>query len=126
MLTGGLGRDTLIGGLGADRFDFNTLTELGDTATTRDTVTDFRRIQGDKIDLSTLDSNTAAASDQAFILLTSSATAFSASTSFTAARQLYYDQTARVLYGNVDADAAPEFSLNLTGVTSMALTDFIA
>jgi Ca2+-binding RTX toxin-like protein len=45
-LFGGSGADTLIGGMGADRFIFDT------APTSRDTIRDFSRAQGDKIQLS--------------------------------------------------------------------------
>jgi hypothetical protein len=30
-----------------------------------------------------------------------------------------------VLYGNTDADSAPEFAIELIGVTSLATSDFV-
>jgi hypothetical protein len=125
VLTGGTGVDKLTGGLGADRFDFNFATESGLTATTRDSVLDFSHTQGDKLDFVGIDANTGKAGDQAFTKLVSSNTAFSPTKSFTAAGQLYYDQKADVLYGNVDADAAPEFSIKVVGPASLVLGDFL-
>jgi Ca2+-binding RTX toxin-like protein len=55
ILTGGAGVDDLEGGAGADRFVFQT----GDTGTTRtsaDSIRDFSRSDGDKIDLSAIKS----------------------------------------------------------------------
>jgi Ca2+-binding RTX toxin-like protein len=46
ILTGGLGNDTLTGGAGPDRFAFNTPTEGIDT------ITDFNRVQGDRVQVS--------------------------------------------------------------------------
>jgi Ca2+-binding RTX toxin-like protein len=54
-LTGGLGLDRLTGGLGRDIFDFNALAESRRGAA-RDVVT-FRRSDGDKIDLATIDAD---------------------------------------------------------------------
>ncbi len=125
VLVGGLGADKLAGGLGADRFEFNTLAESGIATTTRDSILDFSHAQGDRIDLFDLDANSAVAGGQAFTKLVSSATAFSASKSFTAAGQLYYDQTADVLYGNTDSDPAAEFSIKVLGVTSLVPGDFV-
>ncbi|MDJ0719124.1 MAG: S8 family serine peptidase [Prochloraceae cyanobacterium] len=42
-LIGGAGRDVLVGGIGADRFVFNSISERIDV------ISDFNRIQGDKI-----------------------------------------------------------------------------
>ncbi len=116
ILIGGAGKDMLTGGAGHDVFKFNTLAESGLTATTRDVITDFVRGQ-DKIDLSTLDANTALAGNQAFTGL------IGANVAFTKAGQLKLN--AGVLYGNTDADAAAEFSIALTGITTLANTDFI-
>ncbi len=132
-LLGGKGNDTLVGGAGQDRmtggtetdtFDFNSAAES--TTLAMDRITDFNAGQGDKIDLSTIDANTGIAGNQAFASLTSNTTAFDNATSFTAAGQLYFDQTAQILYGNTDADVQAEFAIKLLGVASMALSDFMA
>jgi Ca2+-binding RTX toxin-like protein len=125
MLRGGAGVDKLTGGTGADRFDFNLISESGITTALRDSVLDFSHSQGDKLDLVGIDANTASGGNQAFSKLVSSNTAFSTTKSFTAAGQLYYDQKADVLYGNVDADAAPEFSIKVVGPASLVLGDFL-
>ncbi|WP_166362084.1 calcium-binding protein [Pseudomonas akapageensis] len=116
ILIGGLGKDILTGGAGADVFKFTTLSETGVTSSTRDVITDF--VRGiDKIDLSVLDANTATNADNSF-------TTFIASTAaFTAAGQLKF--SAGVLYGNTDSDAAAEFTVQLTGITTLDTTDLI-
>lgn len=49
-LIGGLGRDLMLGGSGPDIFDFNAITESGNTIGTADVIADF--VEGvDKIDL---------------------------------------------------------------------------
>ncbi|MNG08009.1 Serralysin precursor [compost metagenome] len=115
-MIGGVGRDVLIGGSGNDIFDFNTLSETGLTSTTWDVITDFTRGQ-DRIDLSTLDANTATVANDAFTSLIGSATAF------TTAGQLKLVGT--ILYGNTDADASAEFAIQLTGINSLSTADFI-
>ena len=52
-LTGGAGHDQLIGGNGADKFIFTRKSDSPAGKHT-DTITDFSRAQGDKIDLSAL------------------------------------------------------------------------
>ncbi len=116
ILIGGAGKDALTGGAGNDVFDFNALAESGLTATTRDVIADFVRGQ-DKIDLSTIDANTALVGNQAFTGL------IGANVAFSQAGQLRLN--AGVLYGNTDADAAAEFSIALTGITTLANTDFV-
>lgn len=114
-LTGGLGKDTLTGGAGNDIFDFNALSEMGITSTTWDVITDFK--VGDKLDLSTLDANAATAYNDAFTSVIAGTAAFSA------AGQLKV--LGGVLYGNTDADSTAEFAIQVTGVASLATSDFV-
>jgi hypothetical protein len=86
------------------------------TLANRDVITDFVR-GADKIDLSTIDANTARAGNNAFTSVIAS------TASFTAAGQLKV--TAGVLYGNTDADSAAEFAIALTGIASLTNGDFI-
>ena len=120
-LIGGAGKDTLVGGNGNDIFDFNALSEMGTTSTTWDVISGFVSGQ-DRIDLSTLDANTVTTTNDAFDLLTVGGT-FSGS--FASAGDLYFDNVAKVLYGNTDGDVAAEFAIQITGVTTLATSDFI-
>lgn len=115
-LTGGLGQDRLTGGAGNDIFDFNAVGESGLTSTTRDIVNDFVSGQ-DRIDLSTIDANTATSINNAFTQLIASTATFSA------AGQLRF--FGGVLYGNTDADSAAEFAIQLTGVSAVSSADFV-
>lgn len=118
-LIGGAGTDKLTGGLGADTFKFNSVSDSGITAKTRDTITDFNSTQNDKIDLSGIDANSVVADDQAFTFINNAA--FSAD----ATGQLRFDSTTGILYGSTNADTNAEFSILLSGVTSLAMVDFI-
>jgi Ca2+-binding RTX toxin-like protein len=117
-LTGGLGKDVLTGNGGNDIFDFNALSEMGTSSTTWDRITDFNL--GDKIDLSTLDANTAFTGDQAF---TAPVVGGTFSGVFANAGDLYFDNAAHVLYGNTDADTAAEFAIQLVGVSTLTAAD---
>ena len=116
ILVGGMGKDVLTGGIGNDIFDFNALTETGLTSATWDIISDFTR-GADKIDLSTLDANTATATNEAFHSVIGSTAAFSA------AGQLKV--SAGVLYGNTDADSAAEFAIQIVGISNVTTADFI-
>ncbi|MBV7555192.1 M10 family metallopeptidase C-terminal domain-containing protein [Pseudomonas sp. PDM28] len=116
ILIGGMGKDVLTGGAGNDIFDFNALTETGLTSSTWDIISDFVR-GADKIDLSTLDANTATATNEAFTSIIGSTAAFSAG------GQLKV--SAGVLYGNTDADSAAEFAIQIVGLNSATTADFI-
>ncbi|MGI9216741.1 MAG: beta strand repeat-containing protein [Hydrogenophaga sp.] len=115
VLNGGAGVDILTGGQGADIFAYTLITHSGGGATQRDTITDFVSADGDKIDLSAIDANASLAGVQNFTFIGSAA--------FTAAGQLRF--AGGVLYGSNDADATAEFSIALTGVTSLVATDLI-
>jgi TusA-related sulfurtransferase len=119
-LVGGLGRDTLKGGTGADLFKFNLIDETGITSKTRDTISDFKRNEGDRIDLSSIDASDTLTGNQAFTFIGNNVPF-----GFNATGQLRFDVKARVLYGSTDADTAPEFSILLSGVSDLVPKDFI-
>ncbi|UUY09549.1 hypothetical protein LRS11_05790 [Pseudomonas sp. J452] len=116
LLIGGAGKDSLTGGAGNDYFDFNALSEMGLSSTNWDVINDFLG-GADKIDLSTLDANTATAANDAFSSVIGSTSAFSA------AGQLKL--SGGVLYGNTDTDSAAEFAIQMVGVSSVSLANFI-
>ena len=91
------------------------------SSASRDVITDFVRGQ-DKIDLSGLDANQATSINDAFSAPTVGGP-FSGV--FANAGELYFDQVARVLYGNTDADAAAEFAIALTGVNTLTANDIL-
>jgi len=106
------GADTLSGGLGSDSFVFTGVS-------TDDKITDFNK--GDKIDLSVIDASVTATGNNAFTFIGSSA--FSTTN---ATGQLRFDSNTHTLYGSNDADSTAEFSVQLTGVNSLATTDLVA
>jgi Ca2+-binding RTX toxin-like protein len=115
VLTGGIGRDIMTGNNGADIFVFRDTSESGLNVSSWDVITDLSAI--DRIDLSQIDADTDFAGDQAFFEIIASGVAF------TLAGQLRL--TDGVLYGNTDSDADAEFAIQLDGVTSLTLAQFI-
>jgi uncharacterized delta-60 repeat protein len=114
-LAGGDGNDFLYGSVGQDTFDFNLITESL-VGASRDTIIDFSAIQLDKIDLAGIDANTNLANDQAF--------SFIGSGVFTGvAGQLNF--IGGILSGDVNGDSVADFEIALTGVASLAASDFI-
>jgi len=111
-LDGGLGADTLTGGGGADIFDFNSIQDS--LASARDTIQDF--VRGvDRIDMRTIDANTAASGDQAF--------SFIGSKAFTGqSGQLNF--SGNVLAGDVNGDKVADFRIYVAGISSLAASDF--
>ena len=109
-LLGGLGADSLNGGLGNDTFDYNSVSE-SPVGTGRDVIIGFAGAGaaiGDKIDLTTIDANSLAAGNQAFIW----------GGAFTAGHLRY---VGGVLQGNTDADAAAEFEIQLVGTPALVV-----
>jgi Ca2+-binding RTX toxin-like protein len=110
-LLGGAGKDLTTGGGGLDRIKIGALGESGTTFATRDVINTFAH--GDKIDLSAIDANGAAAGNQGFSFVAN----------FThAAGQLQWDKTgptAFLITGDVNGDAVADFSLQIYGAPGM-------
>lgn len=117
-LSGGSGRDRLIGGAGGDRFVFGT-GDTGNASASADSIADFSRAQGDKIDLSAIDA-VAGGGDNAFTFIGSAA--FSGQ-----AGQLRFVQVAGEahIFADMDGDANADLVIRLEGVTVVQATDFI-
>jgi Ca2+-binding RTX toxin-like protein len=120
-LNGGANTDTLTGGLGeADTFVFTSTADAGNTAATRDRITDFEEAGGDKIDGSGIDANTATAANDPFVFLNTVGAAF------TAAGQLRYVQVGglTLIEGNVNAALGADFQIELTGTHTLVAGNF--
>lgn len=115
VLTGGAGADTLTGGGGADQFVYRSVEESGVAPGTRDIVTDFSSLEGDRIDLRDIDANPARPGKQGFVFIGSAE--FS---SGDATGQLRFDAGTHMLYASTDADAQAEMAIELAGVTALA------
>jgi hypothetical protein len=118
-LNGGLGADKLTGGKGADTFIFTGIGESGIALKTRDTITDFKHSENDKIDLSAIGANSVLSNDQSFTYIGTIPFGVNAT------GQLRLDPKTGILYGSTNADSAPEFSILLSGVKSLVAEDFI-
>ena len=105
-LVGAGGADTLTGGAGADKFDFNA---VGETAwATYDTITDLEST--DVIDLASIDANSTASGNQAFVLVG----AFSGQAG--QLRLVYSSGSGDTwVQGDVDGDGVGDFRIRLTG-----------
>jgi parallel beta-helix repeat protein len=117
ILDGGAGTDQLAGGSGADRIVFSRVSDIG-LGALRDVVIGFKSSDGDRIDLSRIDANPLTSALDAFTYLGS--LPFS---EVDATGQLRFANG--ILYGSTNADAAPEFEIQLLGVNSLAVGDLI-
>ncbi|MCC1493199.1 M10 family metallopeptidase [Cognatishimia sp. F0-27] len=70
-LDGGAGTDFLFGGAGSDTFVFGAIDDTGVGVFRRDELRDFDASEGDVIDISGIDANTATVADEAFTVVAS-------------------------------------------------------
>ncbi|MBF7144789.1 MULTISPECIES: putative Ig domain-containing protein [Pseudomonas] len=115
VLIGGGGADALTGGSGADTYLFKALSDLG-LGIQADTVYGFKSVEGDTLDLSGVDANSATDAHESFTFIGTEAFSTSDATG-----QLRFENG--VLYGSVNADATPEFEIKLVGVTALHASD---
>jgi Ca2+-binding RTX toxin-like protein len=115
-LEGGLGADMLVGGLGADRFFYRN--EHLDGAV--DTIADFSSAQGDRILLTSIDANVSTSIDDKFVFIGTAKFGGKAG-------ELRYEvkDGAAWVYGDTNGDGISDFTLRLTGVTSLTANDFM-
>jgi Ca2+-binding RTX toxin-like protein len=129
ILNGGLGADKLNGGLGADRltgesgqdqFIYSTIADSTVATSGLDTILDFKRTDGDRINLSPIDANTALSGNQAFKLIGTDAF-------HKTAGELRYEIKGgdTFVYGDVNGDAKADFSINLDRALAMQAADFV-
>lgn len=116
-LDGGEGSDTISGGDGADVFVFFLTGHIG-IAAAADTIADFEA-GTDLINLTWIDADTRIAGNQAFN--------FIGTAEFGAAGQLRWEQdgTDLRLMGDVNGDRVADFSILLTGLTTLAAQDVL-
>jgi Ca2+-binding RTX toxin-like protein len=118
LLGGGAG-DVLQGGAGADRFVYRAVTESA--VATPDRILDFAK-GSDRIDLSAIDANGAAAGDPLFVFVAV------AGNPFTAAGQARFELSGGVTRVLVNTDADPataEMLILLNGTIALAGSDFV-
>lgn len=115
-LAGWNGMDKLTGGSGSDQFVWHSLSETG-LAKKADIVTDFKSSEGDKINLSEIDSNTSLQGDQAFVFI-------SDITKATNYNGIVWFSNGYLNISN-NADSKAEYQIALTGVTQLQVSDLI-
>ncbi|MEK1840520.1 MAG: calcium-binding protein, partial [Pseudomonas sp.] len=117
-LIGGAGTDNLTAGTGADTYAFGALSDMGIGAL-RDVINGFKSTESDLLDFTGLDANPLTTAVDAFTFVGSNAFDPADATG-----QLRFADG--ILYGSVDADAIPEFEIQLVGVQELHASDFTA
>ena len=120
ILEGGAGADTLTGGGGADTFIFRSTDFTVGKSAPMDIITDFSRVQGDKISLNMIDAKVATAADDAFTFIGTSA--FHKIAGELRAQVVGHDT---IVSGDVNGDGVADFQIKLLGVTDVVARDFL-
>ena len=110
-LTGGRGNDRMAGGAGADTFIL-TADSLGVRQHEKDRISDFSVGDGDLINLTAIDADTATDGDQAF-------TAVSEFTGVAGQMSLSYKGGTTTLKLDVDGDGKADYTLKINGDVTM-------
>lgn len=120
LITGGVGADNLYGGAGADMFIYRSIKESIRDKAGRDTISDFNRAEGDKIDLREIDANTKLAGNQAF--------KFIGGANFTkhaGELQDYSNASGHYIRADVNGDGVSDFSIKIETSSVFAKADFL-
>ncbi|MGH6735488.1 MAG: M10 family metallopeptidase C-terminal domain-containing protein [Methyloceanibacter sp.] len=114
VLIGGAGKDVMSSGTGRDRFVFEKLSDSKVSAA--DTILNFSRSQGDRVDLRGIDADTTQADNQAFT--------FVGDADFTnTAGELRF--AAGVLEGDVNGDGTADFRVKIANIGTLDTDDFL-
>ncbi|MBX9459556.1 MAG: hypothetical protein KL863_27950 [Rhizobium sp.] len=119
LVQGGAGADQLKGGGAADIFVFRSVDDSTVLLAGQDTILDFKRSQGDKIDLSGIDARINTGGNQAFSFIGNSN---------------FHDQAGELraikmngetyVSGDVDGDGQADFTIHVAGKVDFQASDF--
>ena len=128
-LVGGKGRDILFGGadLDKDTFAFRLLADMGKAPATRDVIRDFTHLV-DVIDLSAIDANGKAPGDPDFKFLAKAGAAFTGAKGQIHWYKINKPGTAQdktIIEGDIDGDRQADFHIELTGLKTLTIDDFV-
>ena len=118
-IEGGAGADVLSGGAGADGFNYRPGDFGPDLHASMDTIIDFKAAEGDRINLTMIDANTATAANDHF--------QFIAGQDFHGvAGELRYaaDGNGITVYGDTNGDGHADLAIHLSGLTTITSSAF--
>ncbi len=119
VLAGGAGVDTLTGGDGADTFVFDSAA----IGTQVDVITDMTSI--DKMDVRSIDAVTTTTGDQAFTFIATSAFTNGQAGALRYQATQYQGAAALLVQGDVNGDAAADFSIIVVGQSALTSSQFL-
>ncbi len=117
-LRGGGGADTLTGGGGADRFVLSDATQS--PVATPITIADFSTADGDRIDLSGMDANSATPANDSFTFIGTAL--FSGVAGEVRIQAVGADLQ---VLGDLNGDGTADFAITLTALTTLVATDIV-
>lgn len=120
VLVGGGAADSLFGRGGADLFQFRSLADSTVAASGRDTIQDFSRAQGDRIDLHVIDAVAGGVVNQAFRFVGDAGFREKAGE-----LRSVVSGTNTLVSGDVDGDGVADFAILIKGVQTLQAGDFI-
>jgi serralysin len=125
-IIGGAGSDRLTGAAGNDQFIFQSLSDSGNTAITRDEITDFTTTVDDMV-LTDIDANSLVAGDQSFTFLAGTNADFTGVAGQLRFLQLNNSATGAftLVQGDVNGDQIADFSIELRGHIALVAGDFV-
>jgi serralysin len=135
-LIGAAGNDTLIGGKGADMlegdngqdvFVFKSASESSGTLGGFDTIIDFNRSDGDRINLAAIDADPSDADNDAFTFVGASGAGEGSGGVGVGQIEFFSSGTETFVYADTvgGQDSAPELFIVLKGVNGVAASDFV-
>ena len=118
-IEGGAGADVMTGGKGADSYNFRAGDFGSDLKASTDTITDFSAADGDKINLTMIDANSATAANDHFKFI-------GAQDFHGVAGELHYtvEGDGITLYGDTNGDAVADIAIHLSGITTITSSAF--
>jgi serralysin len=121
------GQRPALGRCRKDKFDFDSITEIGKWSSSRDVIRDFKH-GSDKIDLRSIDAKSNVSGNNAFAFVAAEGAKFSG-----VKGQLIWDQKnhagtskdVTLVSGDLNGDKVADFTLELTGLHNLSKGDFI-